>query len=338
MGPPPLKYARAAAADMSPMDAVPTDRAVAPDDWPTAPERQYASHQTAFAEHCGVDVESWVVETAAMGRVHYLEAGAPDGDPVVLLHGVGTTAAMFLPMVPPLTDQFRVLMPDRPGRGLSAPGSYDDVPLRLSLTTYLDEFLDGVECDRPHVVGNSLGGLQAFLLALDYDRVDRLALVGAPGGVSAEFPLSQRLLTAAGVNRLLLWLMQRGDLEEGVRERTETMLVEDTTAIPDVFYELFVASQQLPGRTRSLRSLLRQEGRFLRMDPLFDITDEIVTIDRPTQFLWGAEDWFWPPAVGRPVVERMADAALVVLEEHGHMPWLEPSEDVGPRLRSFLHE
>jgi pimeloyl-ACP methyl ester carboxylesterase len=321
---------------MASSETVPTGEPIEPGDWPTGPERRYARLQADLAAHEGVAVESRAVETRSMGRVHYLAAGDPAGEPVVLCHGVGTTAALFLPLLPALSDYYRVLVPDRPGRGLSAPASYADVPIRESLAAYLVEFLDEGGLDRPHVVGNSLGGLQAFLLAVDHDRVDRLALVGAPGGLSRDLPLSQRLLTAKLVDRALLWLMRRGDTEETVRDQTAEMLVADPSAIPDVFYETFAASQALPGRTRSLRTLLEQQGRLLRMDPVFDISDEVVGVDRPTTFLWGTEDWFWEPAVGRPVVERMPDADLEVLEGHGHMPWLEPTDEVGTRLRGFL--
>jgi pimeloyl-ACP methyl ester carboxylesterase len=72
------------------------------------------------------------------------------------------------------------------------------------------------------------------------------------------------------------------------------------------------------------------------MHPVFDISDEVVDIGRPTLFLWGSEDVLWPPEAGRPVTDRMPDATLHALPDHGHMPWLEPGEDVARRVRSFL--
>lgn len=309
---------------------------VTPEDWPIEAEQHYADKQEKLATHYGLDVESRTIETDDAGRVHYLVTGDPDGDPVVLLHGVSVSAATWLPLAPALTDEYRVYIPDRPGRGLSAAPSYRNRDIRRFLVTYLVEFLDHLQLNRPHVVGNSLGGLQAFLLAIDNDRVDRLCLVGAPGGVSREFPLIWRLLTVRGVNRLLFWLMSRGDPIESSKESARQFLVVDDSAIPEAFHELQAAAQGLPKRQRSLRSLNTRVGSFGRLHPMYNIRDEIVGIERPTGFIWGTEDYFWPPEVGQSLADRMPDAEFHELDNHGHMPWMEPGDEVEKRVRSFL--
>lgn len=312
------------------------EEALSPEDWSSAPEQRYARRQAALAEYHGVEFESRVVETDAAGDVHYLVAGDPDGEPVVLLHGVSTTAATWLGLVPALTEEYRVYVPDRPGRGLSDAPSYRGRNLRWFMIGYLLEFFDALGLEQPHVVGNSLGGQQAFLLAIDHERVDRLCLVGAPGGVSTEFSLMWRLMTMRGVNRLLFWLASQGDPLESAEDQTEQLLVVDDSTVPEEFYELLAASSQMPERRTSLRSLQSEQGSFGRMHSLFDLREEIVRIDRPTAFVWGTEDSFWPPEVGRPLAERMPDAEFHVLENHGHMPWLEPGEDTETTVREFL--
>ncbi|NLV13681.1 alpha/beta fold hydrolase [Haloarcula argentinensis] len=323
---------------MSVGPTVPEGRALSPDDWHHPAERRYADAQARLADHYDLAVESHVTETDAAGRVHYLAGGNPDGDPVLLLHGVGTPAATWLPLYPSLTDEYRVYAPDRPGLGLSAAPSYRDRDLRSFLVAYLLELLDDLAIDRPHVVGNSHGGLQSFLLALDHDRVDRLQLVGAPGGVSRDLPLMVRLLTVRGLNRVLLWLLSRGDPVENARQSMQRINVVDTAAIPDVFYELLAAGQDLPGRPESQRSLATAQGSYGRAHPLFDIRNEIVRIDRPTQFIWGTEDAFYPPTVGRPVAEKMPTAEFHELPGDGHTPWLEPGANVAELVRAFFDE
>ena len=306
------------------------------DVWSSEPERQYAACQAGLAAHYDLAIDSRTVETDSAGRVHYLVAGDPDGEPVILLHGVSTTAATWLPLVGALTDRYRLYIPDRPGRGLSAAPSYRGRYLRSFLVDYLADLCAAEALDRPHVVGNSLGGLQALLLAIDRDRVDRLCLVGAPAGLSPEFPLAWRLLTVQGLNRLLLWLQRRGDPIENARATVSGQLVADESAIPEIFYKLMAARQGSPAHERSLRSLLTAEGSYGRMHPVFDIREEVVDIECPTAFVWGDEDAFWPPEVGRPVADEMADAAFHELSNHGHMPWLEPGDEAETRVRSFL--
>lgn len=322
---------------MAETDATDTsdDQHLSPDDWETSPERRYANRQADLAAEYDVAFESRVLDTDAAGPVHYLVAGDPDGDPVVLLHGVSTTAATWLPMVPALSE-YRLYLPDRPGRGLSSAPSYAGRDLRQFMVTYLLELFDECGLERPHVVGNSLGGQQAFLLALDHDRVDRLCLVGAPGGISKEFSLLWRLMTVDGVNRLLYWLMARGDAVDNARQSAEQFLVADTSAISEAFYELLAAGSEMPDRQASLRSLQSEQGSFGRMHSLFDLTDEIVDIQRPTAYVWGTEDSFWPPEVGRPVAEQMPDAQFHELAGYGHMPWLEPGEEAETTVQAFL--
>ncbi len=314
----------------------PDRRELTADDWPTAAEREYAQLQTALADHYGVSVGSYALDVADTGRVHYLEAGNPDGEPVLLLHGVSATAATWLPVVPALADAYRLVIPDRPGQGLSAPVDYHSRDLRPFLTAYLDALLDTLGVDRVHLVGNSLGGLQAFLLALDADWTDRLCLVGGPAGLTRDLPLMQRLLTVRGLNRPLYWLASRGDPAETTREQLARIGVVDDSAIPDLYCETWAAGSTLPGRSESLRSFNEAVGRFGRIHPLYDITDEVVTIANPTAYIWGTGDYYFGPDVGRPVARRMPDAAFHTLEDHGHIPFLEPGNEADGLVRAFL--
>ena len=76
---------------------------LAPDDWPGAPERRYAEYQVRLADRYDRDVDSRTIDTESADRIHYLVAGDPDGEPVLLLHGITEPAAIWLPMMPPST-------------------------------------------------------------------------------------------------------------------------------------------------------------------------------------------------------------------------------------------
>jgi pimeloyl-ACP methyl ester carboxylesterase len=181
-----------------------------------------------------------------------------------------------------------------------------------------------------------MGGWQAFFLALDHDCVDRLCLVGAPVGVSRDFALLVRLFTVRGINRLLFWLMTRGDGIENAKRWVNLFGVVDDSAVPERFYELYAVRQEIPGLHDSLRSLMTEGGSFGRMIPLTNLSKEIVGIERPTAFIWGVEDYYWPPEVGRTVARQMFDAEFHELPGHGHTPWLEPSNGVETRVHPFL--
>src|SRR5436309_1655003 len=60
--------------------------------------------------------------TEAKGcRVRYFVGGPADGEPVVLVHGLGGCAANWVDVAPLLAETRRVLVPELPGHGLSTP-------------------------------------------------------------------------------------------------------------------------------------------------------------------------------------------------------------------------
>src|SRR6266540_1451416 len=91
-----------------------------------------------------------------------LERG--DGPPVVLLHGQGGWAGMWLPVVPELSSSHRVVAPDLPGLGASqVPGGPPDA---VGVLRWLDELIERTCQAPPALVGASLGGSIAARFAI----------------------------------------------------------------------------------------------------------------------------------------------------------------------------
>ncbi|MDQ4033850.1 MAG: alpha/beta hydrolase [Actinomycetota bacterium] len=103
------------------------------------------------------------------------------GPPLVLLHGVGHRRQGWDPVVGALAGERDVVTVDFPGFGQSPPLP-DSVPHTLdSLVDVLADFFNRLGLDRPHVGGNSMGGLVA--LALAQHGVVRSATALSPGGL-----------------------------------------------------------------------------------------------------------------------------------------------------------
>jgi 2-hydroxy-6-oxonona-2,4-dienedioate hydrolase len=107
----------------------------------------------------GASVRSRDVELDAGGHVHLLEVGS--GSPVLLLHGTGDAAGIFLPMLNELHG-VRAIAPDLPGRGLSAPIDLPRDQYRERAVAWVDRLLDALELDGTTLVGHSGGGLWAL--------------------------------------------------------------------------------------------------------------------------------------------------------------------------------
>ncbi|MFF5019368.1 alpha/beta fold hydrolase [Streptomyces sp. NPDC001165] len=105
-------------------------------------------------------------------------SGPPDAPPLVLLHAMGENAADWDAVVPALARSRRVRAVDLRGHGRSDwPGDYS---LELMQADVLS-FLDALGLGSVDLIGHSMGGVVAYLLAQDCpQRVRRLALEDVP--------------------------------------------------------------------------------------------------------------------------------------------------------------
>jgi pimeloyl-ACP methyl ester carboxylesterase len=105
-------------------------------------------------------------------RFHYLDWGG-DGEPLLLLAGLGCTAHVFAELAPHLSDRFRVLALTRRGHGLT-----DQVQAGHALTDAAEDarrLLDALGIERAHVAGHSMGGGEVSALAARHPgRVARI--------------------------------------------------------------------------------------------------------------------------------------------------------------------
>ncbi|HEX4856517.1 MAG TPA: alpha/beta fold hydrolase, partial [Limnobacter sp.] len=112
----------------------------------------------------------------------WLEGGNPDGAPVVLLHGFASNKENWLSLVPFLLKQYRLFVLDLPGWG----ESQFNANLPYGLDDQVERVAAWMRAHVPapaHVVGNSVGGLVAALLAGRHvDLVHTLCLMNPAGG------------------------------------------------------------------------------------------------------------------------------------------------------------
>jgi pimeloyl-ACP methyl ester carboxylesterase len=130
-------------------------------------------------------------------RLFWDRAGS--GEPLLLLHGIGSTHDDFVALRPQLDARFRVLAPDLPGHGHSGP-----LPCRPTIAAIADAVvadLDRMGVDEVHVLGNSIGARIALELAARGRARSVVAI--SPSGLNTP---AERLHqgTLMSTNRLLL--------------------------------------------------------------------------------------------------------------------------------------
>ena len=128
-------------------------------------------------------------------RLRYLAAG--EGEPLLLVHGLGGAAGNWLALAPLLLPGRRVLVPDLPGHGGSAP-----LPAAPSLTAFADRLAWLLERERAtpaSVVGHSLGGAIALRLAIRRPELVSGLVLAAAAGISSATRSARYALTITGI-------------------------------------------------------------------------------------------------------------------------------------------
>lgn len=271
--------------------------------------------------------------TVAGVRTGYLEAGPPDAQPVVGLHGLGATNASLLPTLWDLAADHRVVMPDLPGHGASsAPrGRYDAAFYARWLTGFLDER----ELDRVVLLGNSLGGRVALEMAmLAPDRVSGLVLLSP----AVAFRRLRQLVPLVRLVRpeaaALPIPMTRGMAEATLRamfSRPDRLTPQSYDAAAGEFVRVYRSRRHRVAFFSSLRSIylddaFGEKGFWSRLPEL----------EPPALFVWGARDRLVPASFARHIVDAVPHARSVVLDDCGHVPQFELPERTHALVREFL--
>jgi haloalkane dehalogenase len=111
-------------------------------------------------------------------RLHYVETGPADGEPVLLLHGQPTWSYLYRFVLPVLADDgFRAIAPDLIGFGRSdKPGSRQAYSVRAHIG-WLHEFVEQVDLPNLTLVAQDWGGpLGLGILAREPDRFARVVV------------------------------------------------------------------------------------------------------------------------------------------------------------------
>jgi pimeloyl-ACP methyl ester carboxylesterase len=108
--------------------------------------------------------------------LHYLERG--EGEPLLLIHGLGSSGADWALQARSLEQHFRLIVPDLPGSGHSDPLP---APARIEdMAAALWALCEQLGAPRLNVVGFSLGGAVGLEMALQRpESVRRLALINS---------------------------------------------------------------------------------------------------------------------------------------------------------------
>jgi pimeloyl-ACP methyl ester carboxylesterase len=257
--------------------------------------------------------------------LRYLVCG--EGEPLVLVHGLGGAASNWAALAPRLLPGWRVLVPELPGHGGS-----EALPAAPNLNVFADrlaELARGEGFARAAFVGHSLGGAIALRLAIRWpDSVSRLVLAGA-AGISSGTRSARYALTITGI------------LKPGRRIAPHRRLVArsavlkslvfgrwgaaDPRALPPEVVDAFLSG---PARHTDTVSAARA---LVRDDPRADLD----RVRCPSLVLWGARDNQLPVGDAFDYARRLR-GRLRVIADCGHLLIGERPDACADAIQGFL--
>lgn len=258
-------------------------------------------------------------------RLRYLAGG--EGEPLVLVHGLGGAAANWLALVPLLLPERRLLVPELPGHGGS-----DPLPAARSLNAFADRIgllLEHEGFAPAPVVGHSLGGAIALRLAIRRpEAVSALVLAGA-AGISSATRNARYALTITGI-------VKPGRKIAPHRARVaESPLLKrlvfgrwgaaDPPALgPDLVEALLAGPARHTDTVSAARALVRD-----------DLRPDLEHVRCPALVLWGARDNQLPVEDAFEYARRLR-APLRVIADCGHLLTAERPDACADAIRRFL--
>ena len=234
-----------------------------------------------------------------------------EGEPVVLLHGWGTSAESLGGIAKALEDQFRVFAIDLPGFGWTPPP-----PVTWGTREYaahVEAFMESSGIPTAHLIGHSFGGRIALALAAQNPHgVRRLVLVASAGIRANLRPRYYLKIGAAKLAKRVFSCPIWGRLGERILSMVHRR----------------VGSGDYRNAGQMPRTLLRVVNE--------DLREILSSVQAPTLIIWGDRDL----EVSRSSMEIMAGgirgSQLEIMEGAGHFPFVDMPERFGKLVRDFL--
>lgn len=245
-------------------------------------------------------------------------AGNEGPPPLILIHGLGTTQAIWDPVRAELGRRRRVVTLDVPGFGSSAPAGEG-----FELEQVAERVARGLAAHGVRgpfdVVGHSLGGAVALTLAAARARlVSRLVLV-APAGLQRTWaPMSGRRAATALTPAAEAWFAARRrlagltDLDWGRRILLALAVADGAELAPGQARAMVQASQ---GATRI--------GAAFATVAASDLRPLLSDLPVPVGLIWGERDRTILARTARRLIDERPDAPLETVLGAGHVPMVE---------------
>ncbi len=250
-------------------------------------------------------------------KIRYLEAGDAAKPTVILLHGLGAQAESWQFNIAPLAAHYHVIAPDQIGFGKS-----DKPLLKYRVGTYvdfLDKFMAELKIERADLVGNSMGGWVAGLMAIKYpNRVGKIVLADAAGLAPPTIDLDR------------IYQLNNSTRDE-IRANLKLIFAAPAFQNNELLVDQFMTQRVVTNDGYTINSLIES---IKRKEDFLDT--RLSEIKKPTLIIWGRQDGLLPLSDGEKFNKGIAKSQFVVFDNCGHVPQFEKAADFNKKVLEFL--
>lgn len=264
--------------------------------------------------------------TVSGKSIQYLDVGR--GEALLLLHGGGmgaSGASNYARNIEVLSQTHRLIIPDLPGYG----GSYKDPITGPRYHAYAQAILglmDNIGLAEAHVIGNSLGGGVALMMALTAPtRVRKLILMG-PAGLSSAYSK----IPTEGIRLIFEYYAGSGPSREKLKTFLQLMVSDPSNLTEALFEERYRASTQADllenpplGRTPPILEEIWRDAR-------------LATLPHETLVIWGRDDRVNPLYTAEILMSQLPKARLISFNRCGHWVQWERHQAFNALVAAFI--
>jgi 2-hydroxy-6-oxo-6-(2'-carboxyphenyl)-hexa-2,4-dienoate hydrolase len=268
-------------------------------------------------------------------RTRSIEAG--EGEPLILLHGIGGHAEAYSRNVVALARAgYRVHAIDMVGHGLT---DKPDEPYSTGrFAEHLLAFVDAIGAERVFLSGESIGGWTSAWFALHHPERLHGLILNTPSGIAideqgADMTPAQYQERRVELRRRTLAALDN-PTRETVRSRLEWLLLDPS----EVTEELLESRYRIYCRP----DFIAAQRRYWTEDVSLEGDTELLTRERlgaigvPTLVLWTSHDPFLPWEVGEHVHHAIPASRFTIMQDCGHWPQFESPEEFNEIVLGFM--
>jgi 3-oxoadipate enol-lactonase len=250
--------------------------------------------------------------------LHHQVLGPSGGPVLVFINSLGSDLRIWQEVAPAFTEQFRVVLYDKRGHGLS-----DAPPAPYSIDNHTNDLLallDRLGIGKASLVGLSVGGMIAQRMAIRAsDRVQSMALCCTAAKIGTPELWADRIgaVVAGGIE----------PIADNVLQRWFTPLFRETRADDLAGWRNMLVRQPAHGYAGTCAAIRDA-----------DLRPDAGRITVPTLCVAGDQDGSTPPEVVKETADLIPSARFALIEGAGHIPCVEKPAELSGLIEKHLQE